>query len=335
MANENILNEYLVKLGFTTDTVGYAQFANQLRDVSSLVSSQYLGMAKKVVEFQVAGVGAFGAIGAAALGILDKTAMADQQYRLLALHLYTTLPVARELKIALDALGQPLENVMWDPESAARFHQLVKDQQVLTEELGPDFEAQMKTIRDVRFEFSRFGVELQYLTMFVVKDLAEAFGTNIQGLLEKMRNFNSWFITHMPEIAQWIATKLKPILLDVRDVLKETGRLARDLALTFTNLVATISGDKSLEGMTFSWEKFGTAIDKAANKMEDIIIDILHFERLLTHLSSGVADIFSGNWVEAKKEFAAANELFTAGSGAAGGAGAGALIGSGFGHSER
>lgn len=221
----NILDEYLIKLGFTTDTVGYARFANALRDASTLVDNQYLRMGKAVLGFQAAVTGMFATVGATALGFADRTAMADQEYRLLALHMYTSLPVARELKIALDALGQPLENIMWDPELARRFNQLVKDQRVLTQELGPGFENQMLKIRDVRFEFTRFGVELKYLTMLVVEDLAKAFGTSVDGMLEKMRHFNAWFIANIPYFANVIATKLKPVLIDVYNVLKSTFSL--------------------------------------------------------------------------------------------------------------
>ena len=112
------LEEYLVRLGFNVDTSAFAQFSNALRDASSIVDSQYGKMVGKVWQFQGVATGAFFAAGAAAIDIADKVATADQEYRLLALHMYTSLPVARELKIALDALGQPLENIMWDPELA-------------------------------------------------------------------------------------------------------------------------------------------------------------------------------------------------------------------------
>lgn len=229
MSSQNILDSYLIRLGAEIDTASVSRFKTTLADISGLVDNTYLDMAKKFVEFQVGVTSGFAAIGIAALGIADKTAMADQNYRLLALHLYTSIPIARELKMALDALGQPLENVLWDPELAGRFHQLVQDQQKMTENLGPDFENQMMKIRDVRFEFSRFGVELQYLTMYVVEDLAKAFGTNIDGVLGKMRNFNDWLIANMPAIADWISSKLKPILIDVYQVLEGTWELLKQI----------------------------------------------------------------------------------------------------------
>lgn len=327
MPNSFILDEYLVKLGFTTDTVGYARFANALRDASSLVENQTFGMAKKILEAQTAATGLFAAIGAGALGMADKVAMADQDYRLLALHMYTSLPVARELKVALDALGQPLENVMWDPELAARFHQLVDDQRTLTEELGPGFESQMVKIRDVRFEVTRFGVELQYLSMFLVDDLAKAFGTTTDGLLEKMRGFNDWFITHMPEIADWIANKLKPVLIDVEDVASETWVMVKALAAAFTNLVGALSGDTSLEGTTTNFEKFSTAIQKALGWLTSFVVSVDKAVEIMAHLVSAAADLNSMNLTGAETEMVLARKLITPGSSAV----IGTVVGGGLG----
>ena len=327
MANQNILDEYLVKLGFQADTVGYARFANALRDAASLVDNQYFSMAKRVAGFQAAAVGAFAAVGAGALGIVDKVAQADQEYRLLALHMFTSLPVARELKIALDALGQPLENVIWDPELAARFHQLVKDQQTLTQELGPNFEKQMVTIRDVRFEFTRLGVEMQYLAMMVVQDLATAFGTTIDGLLERMRKFNDWFISNMPRIAEWIATNLKPILMDVWEVMKATGQAVEVTAAAFVNLIGFLSGDTSLQGTATNFEKITKAIQITSHALAGFITDITHSEMILAHVISAMADLGSGNFSGAKAELKEAAALLNPKTGEIIGGVAGTLIG--------
>jgi len=290
----NVLSEYLVKLGFGTDTASFARFAHSLRDADSLVGSSFLSMGKKVLEFQLAGVGAFAAIGAAAVGIADKTAMADQEYRLLALHLYTSLPVARELKIALDALGQPLENVMCDPELARGFRQLVEDQRILTRELGPSFEAQMLKIRDVRFEFNRFGVELQYLTMNVVAKLAKAFG--IDDWTKKLQDFNNWFIRRMPEISEWLATKLKPLLLDVKDVLWSAGSVTKELLIDFTNIVAILSGDNGLKTSTLDFQKLTDAILKTVHAIADAVIGIGKLEVNLAHLFAAAGDALQGDY---------------------------------------
>ena len=268
----NILQEYLVRLGFSQNQTAYAQFQNALRDVNRFVENQYYSMGKHVATFQAATTTAFLGVGAAVATMAERTAAADQEYRLLALRMYTSLPVARELKVALDELGQPLENIMWDPELAKRFHQLVEDQRKLTAELGPDFEAQMLKIRDVRFEFNRFGVELKYLTMEVVRLLAKTLGTDVDGLLRKMREFNAWFIANMPQIAQWIVQHLKPALQDIKKIASETWTVIKDLSVTFTNLIAILSGDDSLKTSTADFNKFADAIEKTVHWLARLLL---------------------------------------------------------------
>lgn len=314
MANRQVLSEYLVKLGFDPDRVGYARFTGMLRDVESQVNNRYLNMAKKVLEFQGATLGAFAAIGAGTLGFMDRVAMADQQYRLFALRMYTSLPVARELKVALDALGQPLENVMWDPELAARFQQLVKDQQTLTEQLGPSFEQNMLRIRDIRFEFTRFGVELKYLTMTVVNDLFKAFGKGGDDLEANLQHLNAWFIANIPFFSYWITNKLTPDLIAIRDVFKTIWDELKKI----------------------NW-------DAVVNDVNKLIKALAQASEVMIHLASAAIDLGAGQFKDAENELKAAAKAITPGSakvlgaevgfaagglpGAAVGTGIGALIG--------
>lgn len=297
-----VMDEYLVKLGFIEDTVGFARFAAALRGTTSLVDLEFMKMGKTVLAWQVGAVGAFAAVGAAALKIADNTAAADQEYRLLALHMYTSLPVARELSIALKALGQPLENVMWDKELSGRFNQLVKDQRAMTQELGPDFESQMIKIRDVRFEVTRLGVELEYLTMNVVQNLARIFGTNIDDVLGKLRDFNDWFISNMPAIADSIATNLKPILEDVGAVMESLWGFTKQLVVEFTNLVALFSGDDSLKTTTADFGKMATAIRRVVDGIALSIAAMFQLGSNILLLLDAAGRAAVGDFAGAKKD---------------------------------
>ena len=302
MANSNILESYLISLGFGVDQSSLSRFNFALRDASNLVDSTTLSTVKSFFRWQVAITGGFAAAGAAALGIVDKVAMADQEYRLFALRLYTTTNTARSLKVAMDALGQPLENIAWDPELAHRFAQLIQDQRALTTELGPSFEAQMIKIRDLRFEFSRFGVELQYLTMNVVANFGKVFGVDADGILLKMRSFNTWFINHMPEISDWIVKTLKPAVGDIKTVLGDTKTLMLETGIAFTNLVGALSGDKSIEGTSFSFEHLSIAIQHVMNMMTKFIVGIISVEKILLHIASAASLLASGKFSDALTE---------------------------------
>ena len=312
-SGSNVLSEYLVALGFSTDQASFTRFVNVLRDASSVVDNEYLEMAKKVIEFEVATVSAFAAVGAAALKIADDVAMSDQGYRLFALHMYTSLPVARELKIGLDALGASLGDVQWDPELAQRFTKLVEDQAKLTEELGPGFEAQMLKIRDVRFEFTRLGVEVQYVTMMLVNDLAKAFGTDIDGLFKKLHDFNDWLIDNAPAISDWLATNLKPILLDVREILEDTWDTTKQFLITFTNLVGTLTGDTSLEGATLDFKKLTKAIQETADGITKVIVNMLKLESNLALLFDAANQASQHNYAAAYSDLEAMHPIDTPG----------------------
>lgn len=273
--SSNILEEYLVGLGFALDTVGFTRFQSMLRDAEHLSNTTNLSMVKGLIGLEAAAVSAFGALGMGVLTFAEKTAMADQEYRLLALRMYTSLPVARELKVALDALGQPLENVIWDPELARRFSQLVQDQKTMTKELGPDFENQMLKIRDVRFEFTRFGVELKYLSMLVVKDLAQVFGMSMDQVLDKLRKFNEYMLKNMPEIADTITMRLKPVLESVGGmftVLKDDAIIFRDVFIHFMGL---LTNDAELKNSTGNWKDFAKAVQEAALALANTVTSIL------------------------------------------------------------
>lgn len=295
MSNSNVMSEYLVRLGFDPDKVGFARFAGMMRDAGSIVDNEYLRMAKRVVEFEVAGISAFAAVGAGALGFMDHVAMADQEYRLFALRMMTSLPVARELKVALDALGQPLENVMWDSELAGRFQQLIKDQQIMTEQLGPQFEQNMMRIRDVRFELTRLGVELKYLGMNVVNDLT---GGHLDDLLQKLDAFNDAFIAAIPAMSRWLSGELKPVLGDVRDILGDTGSLVGQLATDFIHFIGLL-GDDSLKNAPLTFGNMAKAI-------QDVVAGLAHAIEGMLKLSTNLALLFDAGVQATQGNFTAA-----------------------------
>lgn len=296
----NIIDEYLVKLGATVDQAGMRRFENALRQASTIAEVETATMGKYFGTLQAEIVGGFTAIGAAALGLVDKVAMADQEYRLFALHMYMTKDAARSLKVAMDALGQPLENLTWDPELRARTRQLIDDQRRMAPD--DDFEAQMRKIRDVRFEFTRLEVEAQYLGMHVVQDFMKALGVGPDELLDRLRKLNDWVIANMPQIAQNLTAWFLPIWHDIKDVITTSGMALKDFLLLFTNLVGFISGDTSIEGATFDMEKFAKALQKVSHGLAGVADFLANVESLLSHLINSLVLLGSGKFSEAGQE---------------------------------
>jgi len=280
----NILDEYLVKLGATVDAAGFARFHQALREANMAVTANVTDMAKALFKAQAEIVGGFAAIGGAALGLADKVAMADQEYRLFALHMFMSKDAARSLKVAMDALGQPLENLWWDPELAARTRQLIADQKAMAPD--GDFEAQMLKIRDVRFEFTRMGVEAQYLGMHVIQDFMKALGMGPDDLLTKLREFNNWVTTHLPEISRWVVTNFLPIWRDVEMIFKDIAITVRDFATLFDNVIALFSGDGTLKGVA-TFDKFARSVEKVVHALAMVADFLVKIEGLITGAIGG------------------------------------------------
>jgi len=281
----NVIDEYLIKLGTVVDQAGLARFHNALREAAFVAETQSMRMAGSFLKAQSEIVAGFVAIGGAAIGLIDKTAMADQSFRLFALHMYMSKDAARGLKVATDALGVSMEDMAWDPELRGRAHQLLLDQKAMAP--GKDYDEQMRKIRDVRFEFTRMHVELEYLGMNVVTEFMKGLGLGPDTLLTKLKEFNKWVIEKMPDIAHSIAKWFLPIWKDITEVGKAAGAVLADFGTMFTNVVGMLSGDKAIEGSTFNMEKFATAVQTVAHWFAVLVENMLKFTGTFTGLLAG------------------------------------------------
>lgn len=285
----NILDEYLIRLGTVVDAGGMRRFEQALKHASSVTDFSAKSMAGAMFKAQTEIIAGFAAIGGAAVGLIDKVAMADQEYRLFALHMYMSKDAARSLKVAMDALGQPLENLWWDKELSQRTHQLIEDQR----RMAPtgDFDAQMRKIRDIRFEFTRMEVELKYLGMHVVQDFLKALGVGPDDLLVRLRKFNEWVITDMPRLSQELAADFLPVWRQLEDILSETVDLVKDASVDFNALIGTLSGDDSINQTTADMRSFATSIAHVVFWLREVERVIAGLEKVALNTLMVVLDL--------------------------------------------
>lgn len=321
MSDIQTLKSYLVSLGFSADMKQFRTFQSTLKEASTLVQKETGHIATNLLKWQVGVVGMFAAVSGAVLGAMDHVAMADQDFRLFGERMFMDTAHAKSLKIALNALHEPLNAIAFDPELHARFNQLYQDQKTMQGGLGPDFESNMKGIRDIRFQFTRLQVELEYLTMGVVSQLFKSLGLGSGNLLQSLQKINSWIITHIPQLSKQFSDYLVPILKDSWEIMKDVGMLLGDLANQFSNFIGVISGDDSLQSSTFSFDKFARAIEKVVHWVAVALDKFLKLEHVVKALIPTLAGIGAGAGIGAAV-------------GAIGGpigAGGGALIGGGLG----
>jgi hypothetical protein len=292
----------MVKLGASVDSSGMQRFYQALREASNVSEASAASISGAFFKAQTEIVGGFVAIGTAALGLVDKVAMADQQYRMFAMHMFISKDAARSLKIGMDALGASMGEIRWDPtgELQGRMQQLQEDQRAMAP--SGDYDAQMRKIRDVRFEFTRMDVELQLIGMNTVQAFMKALGTGPDELLTKLQTFNHLVTTNVPMIVDKIVKLFMPVWTDLKGVFTATWEAIKATGVAFTDLVGLFSGDRSIEDSTFSLEKFATAVTHIVHGFAIFAEAIANVEELLADFIGGLTgdqaagDAFFAHW---------------------------------------
>ena len=310
------IESYLVSLGFDVKTPELQKFNTALDNVGKTVEKNTSGVVGNLFKMQFALTSAFLAVGAGVVGMIDKVAMADQSYRLMGLQMFMSKNAAQSMDIALKALGATIDQVAWDPELHERYVQLQKDQRMMIAGLGGDFEAHMRQIRDIRFEWSRFTVELQYLSMGVVNDLFNKLGLGSGTILDKLKSFNDYIIAHIPEISAAINEVLVPAFKGAWEILKDFGEIGKEAWITFQQIVGILSGDSSLDGTAVSLESVSRTLQHVTEDAHLFLQAMLSAEKVVAHFALALADIGTGHFGQAAAQIKEAFQSFTPGGGA-------------------
>ena len=295
MSDVATLKSYLVSLGFQVDAPSLGQFSKVLGDTAHLVEGSTASIVVNIAKWTSGIITLFTAVSAATLTAMDKVAMADQEYRLFGERMFMDTAHAKALKVALDALGEPLEAIAFDPELHARFDRLIEVQKQLAAGLGPGFESSMKSIRDVRFELTLLEVELEYITQGAVAELFKQLGLGDGSVLGALRSINAWVVQHAPEISRAFASYIVPVLKDTWMILTDVVHLFEALARGFTNFIAAITGDSSLSSTAFNFDKFARAIDKCVNGVAHLVDGIVRLAGILTPVAGTLTGLVIGS----------------------------------------
>lgn len=275
------LRSYLVGLGFSVDTRSYRQFNTVLADAARSVKKETASIGFDLLKWQVAVTGVFVGISSSIVGMMDKIALADQDYRLFGERMFLTTQNARNMKIALDALGQPLEAIAFDPELHGRYVELQKRLHVMNRGLGGDFETNMRKIRDFDFELRSLRVELQFLAMGIVNEIFKGLFGGSEDILTRIKSINNYIIQNIPRWSKQFATYVIPILKDTKDILKSSAQLLGIFGMEFANVIGVISGDDSLKSAAFDFDKFARAIGKVVHGLALMLETLVKLEKYL------------------------------------------------------
>ena len=199
----NILEEYLVSLGFKVDSNSLSQAESAMHSAEGFMK-RFAGGA--VAQFAVAttAVTAFVVAANVALGkFMGELAQNDLEMEKWARAMFTTKENAVVLNNAIKAMGVTMQDLYLSPELLENFNKLRKESiQLLPPE---EYGNQMKFIRSIMFEFQRFKLEVTYALQWVGYYLFKYLEKPLQDIKLSFKGFNDMFAKNMPEWTKKIA----------------------------------------------------------------------------------------------------------------------------------
>ena len=244
---DETLKEYLVKIGWNVDELGFNVANKKINDFRSAIVNGGQGMA---ASFTKAGLVIFDTIHTVVKsmwGLADATATADLKVETFARRMWTTEQNARSLTTALDVLGMSYDDLFFaTPEQYNRFLQLNTLGKQL--EAPAELDETLQKIRDIQFEISKTKMIFQYATRWVMYYLGEYLGADIDTVKEKLKSFNEMAMKYLPVVTQKIAYVLSVFYRlgkTVVEVLAAIGRTAvgsfGDLEVSGLRTIATLA----------------------------------------------------------------------------------------------
>ena len=244
---DETLKEYLVKIGWDVDELGFDAANKKINDFRSAIINSGSGMAAR---FTKAGLAIFDTIYTVVDSMWDlasATAVADLKVETFARRMWTTEQNARSLTTALDVLGMSYDELFFaTPEQYNRFLQLNTLGKQL--EAPAELDETLQKIRDIQFEISKTKLIFQYATRWVMYYLGEYLGTDIDTVKEKLKSFNDMAMKYLPVVTQKIAYVFNVFYRlgkTVVEVLAAIGRTAvgsfGDIEMSGLKTIATLA----------------------------------------------------------------------------------------------
>ena len=283
----NALKSYLVELGFEVDHPQLSRFNDALRSAGKLVEETTSGMVKSLLGAGAALTTALTGIATGTVALMDKVSQADLGYQLFARRMFMSTEAARALKIATDALGYSLEDIVWGPpELQERYKALIEYQRGTV--MAPDFEKQMRQIRDVRFEFTKLEVAGQYFAMNLVAALSRGLFGDENSLAKNLQKLSRWIQLNGTHLADSLARYLVPVIRDVAAIFTDIFSITKMLTGEFVKFIGVIYGDGKLSQGAVTVDNLGRALDHVADSVRKVF-DFLAAHPDLTKILFGAA----------------------------------------------
>ena len=129
MAAADVIQEYLVSLGFQVDKPGFQELNKTINETTSLVQAATATWAKSFVAASGVIASALASVSTGMLGVAKHAANQDLQFQKLGRTMMVGKDAAWAMAKATDALGESLNDIAITPELLERYEKLISDGQ--------------------------------------------------------------------------------------------------------------------------------------------------------------------------------------------------------------
>jgi len=225
-----LIKEYLVGLGVQIDKPGFKEFESTINKTDAAVAKTTSGWVRNFTQASAILATALGSITASAAGVMTAAAKQDLAMEKYARNMLLAKDAAWQMRSALDALGESVQDIQLTPELMGRYKSLLADGRRM--QVGGDYNAAMHEMRDLLFEFTRLKQESSYALKWVGYYLAKYLSRPLSEAKARLKSLNDSLIQNMPAQTAKIARAILYIVNVGRhfwDLLKAIGKTAHGL----------------------------------------------------------------------------------------------------------
>ena len=213
---ENVLEEYLVKLGIQFDNNALKKAKGSVDDFKKKLE----GMISKNV-YATATTNFVGAIGAITIEItkmVNQVAKADMQYQLLAQRMFMSVQATKAFTLASETMGNSLQEIAWNVELRERYFDLVDMVNKL--EVPQESRDMLKQVRGIGHEFDRLKLAGKLSLEWLAVHILNLNKGGVAELKSQLRSFTETIFEKIPiwtkQLAEFLDVPIKLALTVIR-----------------------------------------------------------------------------------------------------------------------
>jgi hypothetical protein len=204
----DVLKEYLVSIGFVVNTAQHTAITRQIKDLEKLFNGSTASMSANMVTAAKYMSEAILVVSGAIYKMVSQAARAQIEYQKFGTRMWMNTKVAKDFKIALDAMNESMEDIAWNKELRGQFKELMN----MSKELRTPADASLrfKNMREILFSFKQLRVEITYAVEWISYYLLKYFDKPLEKVRKTLDGLHDKIRLNMPtwtnNVAKFLAT---------------------------------------------------------------------------------------------------------------------------------